>query len=110
MMYNGSWPRPEALIDCGPRRITCGAVPGRPDDDTMLAPGTLPWSCESGFDPGTGISSAPTWATVNGNFFTSVAPVTPVTTTWLRRLTSCFSSKSTVCAPAAIVIVRTIGT
>jgi len=61
-------------------------------------------------EPGTGMSSAVTCATVNGSFFTSVAPVTPVTTTWLRRFTSCLRTKSCVCDPAETVIVFTTGT
>ena len=80
MMYSGSWPRPDALIDWGPRRMMAGAVPGRPEADTMFAPATLPCSCDRGLEPGTGMSLSLTWATENASFFCSVAPVTPVVT------------------------------
>ncbi len=53
-MYSGSWPRPDALIDVGPRSSTAGCEPGRPLADTMFAPGTFPCSCVSGFDAATG--------------------------------------------------------
>src|SRR5512133_1711765 len=99
MMYNGSWPRPAPLIDCGPRRMMDGAAPGRPLVDTMLAPATLPCSCDSAFEPATGTSACETCATVKASFFTSVAPDTPVTTTWFRRLTSIFISKLCVWVP-----------
>src|SRR5947199_14103 len=56
-MYNGSWPRPEALIDVGPRSNTDGCAPGRPLADTMFAPGTFPWSCVNGFDAGDGFAA-----------------------------------------------------
>ena len=90
--------------------MTAGAVPGRPEAETMLAPGTFPASCPRGLAPGTGMSSAVTCATVKGSFFTSVAPDTPVTTTWLRRFTSCLSWKSCDCEPAETVMVFTAGT
>src|SRR5258708_3902372 len=67
-MYSGSWPRPEALIEVGPRSNTAGCEPGRPLADTMFAPGTLPWSWVSGFDAGTGSCDASTRDTENGTF------------------------------------------
>ena len=41
-MIRGSWLRPVAFIDCGARRMMDGAEPGRPEADTIFAPGTLP--------------------------------------------------------------------
>ena len=41
-MYIGSCPRPAALIDVGPRSSTEGAVPGRPLNPVITAPGTFP--------------------------------------------------------------------
>ena len=87
-MYSGSWPRPEALIDVGPRSNTDGCAPGRPLADTMFAPGTFPWSCVNGFDAGTGSWDTSTRDTVNGTLFASVASCVPVTTTASSKLTS----------------------
>ena len=83
-------------MDWGPRRMIAGAVPGRPEADTMLAPATLPCSCESGLEPGTGMSFSLTCATENASFFCSVPAVTPVVTTSCSRLMSLASVKSNV--------------
>ena len=70
----------------------------------MFAPATLPCSCAIGLAPATGMSAAETWATVKASFLTSVAPVTPVTTTWLRRLMSRLSWKSVSIVPPESVM------
>jgi hypothetical protein len=44
-------------------------------------------------------SACETCATEKASFLTSVAPLTPVTTTWFRRLTSIFISKLCVWVP-----------
>src|SRR3712207_37786 len=62
-MYSGSWPRPVALIDVGPRRITDGVEPGRPLTELIVAPATLPCNCDRGFTPTTGICEESTRAT-----------------------------------------------
>ena len=94
--YSGSCVRPDALMDVGARRMTLGCAPGRPDAATICAPATLPCSCVSGLVAGTGIWSEVTRATVKGVFVCSVAPVTPVTTSSVSRLTSFCSAKSNV--------------
>ena len=80
-MNIGDWSRPEALIDCGPRRTIAGTEPGRPEADTMFAPVTFPCSSASGLEFGTGMSAELTCATTNGSIFCSVPCVTPVMTT-----------------------------
>src|SRR6478672_1889030 len=94
----------------GPRRMTAGEAPGRPEAETIAAPGTFPASCESGFDAGTLRSLLSMRATENGSLVVSVAPVTPVVTTAWRRLTSCVSEKFAVCEPAVSETVRVCGT
>ncbi len=108
-MYSGSWPRPDALIDVGPRSSTAGCEPGRPLADTILAPGTFPCSAVSGFDPATGSCEASTRFTVNGTFTASVASCVPVTTIASRRLTSYPSARSTTCSPDVRVIALLFG-
>jgi hypothetical protein len=101
---SGPCERPLALSDLGPRSTIDGAVPGRPLGITIWAPGTLPWSDASALDDGTGMSASFTVVTVNGSFFCSVAPVTPVTTISDKRLMSRLRTKSCVCVPAVILI------
>ena len=108
-MYRGSWPRPAALIDVGPRSRIAGCAPGRPLAETMFAPGTFPWSCARGLAAGTGSCDASTRDTVNGTFTCSVASCTPVTTTASSRLTSYGSVRSTVCSPGVSVIALLFG-
>src|SRR2546423_1075853 len=98
-MNIGDWPRPAPVIAVGPRRSTAGAAPGRPDTDTMLAPGTLPASCDRGLTAGTLMSEVSRCVTENGTFIWAVAADTPVVTTVSRRLTSSLSEKSAVCVP-----------
>src|SRR5690606_17501014 len=85
----------------GPRRTTDGVGDGEAaggvGDEGMAAAG------------GTGLRAG-SLLTVKGSFLISVAPVTPVTTTWPSRFTSCFRVKSYVAVSARLVeIARTSG-
>ena len=98
-MTSGSWLRPDALSDVGPRNKTAACAPGRPLFPTMFA-GIFPCSSRSGSAAGTGSFEASSVVTLNGTLTRSVASCTPVTTTASSRLTSVPSVKSTVCSPA----------
>ena len=108
-MYSGSWERPAALIDVGPRRRTSGAAPGRPLDWLTFTPGTRPASWLSGFTAGTGTSERSTRATANVVAFWAVPSITPVTTMSSSRLTSVWSVTSKICSPGRTISVCVCG-
>ena len=107
-MYNGSCPRPVALIEVGPRSSTDGCEPGRPLLDTILA-AILPCSWRSGSSPATGIFEASIRVTLNGTLICSVASCTPVTTTSSNRFGSVASVKSCEWSPGVRVSRSTAG-
>ena len=107
-MYKGSWLRPCALSEVGPRSSTAGCAPGRPLADTMFA-GSLPCSSVNGSAAGTCSFEASIVVTLNGTLIRSVASCTPVTTTASSWLTSVTSEKSWVCSPALNTIGRLVG-
>jgi len=104
--YRGSCPRPDALMDVGPRRTTAGAEPGRPLVAAMLAPVTRPWIWLSRLTPCTGIWSTSTRETENGTLARSCAPpLTPVTTISLISRARCsIETFAVVTCPAVTVI------
>ena len=101
MMISGPWPRPEALIDVGPRSRISGVEPGYPVVWAIRTPATLPCRARIGSTAATGISSAVTRPTANGTLERSTPSITPVTITSSSLLMSWTRLKSMVRSPAA---------